>query len=98
MALQQMLTVFMCVHMFTSNCAIIVYKFLQKKLPSLHTDKARLTFVNVPFLQQILDYDFSKFKNVAKWYAKVKSTIPNYQELTEPGIKGFRVYVDKLPK
>ena len=59
---------------------------------------ADLTIVVTVATYETVDYDFSKFKNVARWYAKVKSTIPKYQEITEPGIKGFRAYVDQGPK
>ena len=59
---------------------------------------ADLTIVVTVATCEVVKYDFSKFKNVTRWYAKVKSTIPKYQEITENGIKVFKSFVEQLSK
>ncbi|XP_048513434.1 uncharacterized protein LOC105687479 [Athalia rosae] len=45
---------------------------------------------------EFMDYDFSKYKNVQRWYATVKSEIPKYEENSVAGAKAFRQLADRL--
>lgn len=46
-----------------------------------------------------MDYDLGKYKNVTRWFAKIKSEIPKYEEYNNGGLKMFKALVEeKLSK
>lgn len=42
-----------------------------------------------------MDYDLGYYPNVAKWYAKVRLTIPG-KELNEAGLEAMKIWMDSL--
>lgn len=40
----------------------------------------------------------SKFKNITRWYATIKSEAPKYEETNGAGVKAFKELVDQLKK
>ncbi|OAD57706.1 Glutathione S-transferase 1, isoform D [Eufriesea mexicana] len=47
---------------------------------------------------EVLDYDLSKYKNVTRWFAKMKSEAPKYEEYNNAGVKAFKAMVDSMTK
>ncbi|CAL7937519.1 unnamed protein product [Xylocopa violacea] len=47
---------------------------------------------------EVMDYDFSKYKNINRWYAKIKSEAPKYEELNGAGVKAFKELVNEMTK
>lgn len=45
-----------------------------------------------------MDYNLSKYKNVTKWYAKIKSEAPKYEEYNNAGVKAFKDLVHNMTK
>ncbi|XP_076241610.1 glutathione S-transferase D1-like [Calliopsis andreniformis] len=45
---------------------------------------------------EVMDYDFSTFKNVTRWYTKMKKVIPKYEEINGAGVKAFKAVVDGM--
>jgi len=43
---------------------------------------------------EVAGFDFSKYENVAKWYAKCKANAPGW-DLNEAGANEFKAYFDK---
>lgn len=50
------------------------------------------------FFPQLLDYDLNKYKNVKRWFTKMKSEIPKYEEINGEGLKAFKTLIDSLKK
>lgn len=44
----------------------------------------------------ILGFDLSPYKNVTKWYQKVKSSAPGYEEANGKNVQIFKQMVDHL--
>ncbi|XP_025830753.1 glutathione S-transferase 1-like [Agrilus planipennis] len=59
---------------------------------------ADLSLVSTVSTYEAVDFDLSPYKNVQKWYAKVKSTAPGYEETNGNGVKIFRQMVQNLTK
>lgn len=47
---------------------------------------------------EVMDYDLGKYKNVTRWYAKIKSEAPKYEQCNGAGAKAFKALVDELKK
>nr|QIJ45832.1 glutathione S transferase Delta 1 [Meteorus pulchricornis]QIJ45833.1 glutathione S transferase Delta 2 [Meteorus pulchricornis] len=47
---------------------------------------------------EVMEYDISKYKNVTRWAAKIKSEAKKYEEINGEGAKAFRAFADKLSK
>nr|ANS53388.1 glutathione-S-transferase delta class 1 [Sitophilus oryzae] len=47
---------------------------------------------------EVVEYDLSPYKNIGKWYANLKSTIPGYKEANEDGCIAFKELIDSLQK
>ncbi|XP_057661063.1 glutathione S-transferase D1-like [Diorhabda carinulata] len=47
---------------------------------------------------EIMEFDISPYKNVVRWYAKVKATAPGYEELNTKNLLEFKALVDQLTK
>ncbi|XP_026675010.1 glutathione S-transferase 1-like [Ceratina calcarata] len=47
---------------------------------------------------EAMDYDCSKFKNICRWYARIKSEAPKYEEYNAAGVKAFKVLVNEMMK
>jgi len=59
---------------------------------------ADLTLVATVSTFEVVNFDLSKYPNVAKWLSKVKATAPGYEEINGKGIKEFKEFVDNLMK
>lgn len=59
---------------------------------------ADLTLVASVSTFDAVEYDISKYKNVASWYQKVKATAPGYKELNEANVKMFADMAKRLLK
>nr|7RHP_A Chain A, Glutathione S-transferase AmGSTD1 [Apis mellifera] len=60
---------------------------------------ADLSIVSTVSTLEALDYDLSKYKNVTRWFAKIKPEIPKYEEYNNAGLKMFKELVnEKLSK
>ncbi|XP_031368767.1 glutathione S-transferase 1-1-like isoform X3 [Apis dorsata] len=60
---------------------------------------ADLSIVTTVSTIEVMDYDLSKYKNVTRWFAKIKSEIPKYEEYNNGGLKMFKALVEeKLSK
>jgi len=46
----------------------------------------------------VMSFDMSPYKNVTRWYAKVKATAPGYEEINGKGMILFKEFVDSLMK
>ncbi|KAF2885297.1 hypothetical protein ILUMI_20885 [Ignelater luminosus] len=46
----------------------------------------------------VLKFDLSPYKNVAKWYEKVKATAPEYEEANGKNVLIFKQFADSLKK
>lgn len=75
-----------------STIDVIVSLFLHESY------KCNYWSLNELFLEQVMGYDLSKFRNVTRWYAKTKSTAPKYEECNGAGAKAFKAYADELMK
>ncbi|XP_054008364.1 uncharacterized protein LOC128892183 [Hylaeus anthracinus] len=47
---------------------------------------------------EAMNYDFSPYKNVMRWYAKAKSEAPKYEECNDKGVKAFKTMVESMMK
>ncbi|XP_060525565.1 glutathione S-transferase 1-like [Cylas formicarius] len=47
---------------------------------------------------EVAGVDVSPYKNVARWYGKVKATAPGYKEANETGLNQFKGWADSLLK
>ncbi|XP_046616187.1 uncharacterized protein LOC124303241 [Neodiprion virginianus] len=47
---------------------------------------------------EVMNLDLSKFKNVVRWLATIKSEAPKYEETNGAGAKAFKELVDSLKK
>lgn len=45
-----------------------------------------------------MNYDFSKYTNVQKWYARIQAEAVKYNEIEDDEIKAFKAFVDKFMK
>jgi len=59
---------------------------------------ADLTLVATVSTFEAVNFDLSKYPNVAKWLNKVKTTAPDYEEINGKGIKEFKEFVATLMK
>ncbi|XP_056643878.1 uncharacterized protein LOC130449858 [Diorhabda sublineata] len=59
---------------------------------------ADLSLVSTVSSFDIMDYDFSSYKNVVRWYGKVKATAPGYEEANARNVREFRVIADQVRK
>lgn len=46
----------------------------------------------------VLKFDISPYKNVAKWYEKVKANAPGYEEANGKNVLIFKQFADSLKK
>lgn len=56
---------------------------------------ADLSIVTTVSTIEVVDYDLGKYENVARWFAKVKSEIPKYEEYNDVGLKMFKAFVNE---
>lgn len=47
---------------------------------------------------EMMEFDMSGYKNVVRWFEKVKTEIVKYNDINLTGIKQFKAYADKLQK
>ncbi|XP_033197170.1 uncharacterized protein LOC117230545 [Bombus vosnesenskii] len=59
---------------------------------------ADLSIVATVSTIEAMDYNLSKYKNVTKWYAKIKSEAPKYEEYNNAGVKAFKDLVHNMTK
>ncbi|XP_043259166.1 glutathione S-transferase 1-1-like isoform X2 [Colletes gigas] len=59
---------------------------------------ADLTIVATVSTFEALNYDLSSFKNINRWYAKMKSEVPKYEECNNKGAKIFKAMTEELMK
>ncbi|XP_034178979.2 glutathione S-transferase 1-1-like isoform X1 [Osmia lignaria lignaria] len=59
---------------------------------------ADLSIVSTVSTMEVLGYDLSKFKNVSKWLAKMKSEAPKYEEFNHKGVLAFKALADSMLK
>lgn len=46
---------------------------------------------------EVMDYDIAQYKNVSRWFAKIKS-LPGYEEANNKGAQAFKQLVEMLTK
>ncbi|XP_076165358.1 glutathione S-transferase 1-1-like isoform X2 [Ptiloglossa arizonensis] len=59
---------------------------------------ADLTLAVTMSTYEALSYDFSSYKNINRWYAKIKSEATNYDECNSKGVKIFKEMADEILK
>ncbi|XP_015436974.1 PREDICTED: glutathione S-transferase 1-1-like [Dufourea novaeangliae] len=59
---------------------------------------ADLTLTVTVSVIEVVDHDFSEFKNISRWFAKMKVAAPKYEECNNVGLKAFKAAVDELKK
>lgn len=59
---------------------------------------ADLTLVSTVSTFDVMKFDLTPYKNVTRWYAKVKSTAPGYEEANGKNVLIFKQLVDSLSK
>ncbi|CAH1154996.1 unnamed protein product [Phaedon cochleariae] len=59
---------------------------------------ADLALVVTVSTYELLKYDFSPYKNVSRWFAKVKATAPGYEEANGKPLLAFQELIDTLNK
>lgn len=59
---------------------------------------ADLTLAATVSTYEVMDFDLSPYKNVAKWYARVKQNAPGYEEANGKNVLIFKQLVDSLTK
>lgn len=59
---------------------------------------ADLALVSTVSTFDVMNFDISPYKNVARWYAKVKATAPGYEEANGKNVQIFKQMVDHLTK
>lgn len=59
---------------------------------------ADLTLVSTVSTFDVLNFDLSPYKNVTRWYAKVKATAPGYEEANGKNVIAFKQLVDQMTK
>ncbi|CAG9818192.1 unnamed protein product [Phaedon cochleariae] len=59
---------------------------------------ADLSLVSTVSTFELLKYDFSPYKNVCRWFAKVKATAPGYEEANGKPLLAFQDMIDTLKK
>lgn len=59
---------------------------------------ADLSLVATVSTCEVIGYDLSPYKNVTRWYAKVKETAPGYEEANGKNVLIFKQMVDNLLK
>ncbi|KAG7190908.1 hypothetical protein KM043_006967 [Ampulex compressa] len=47
---------------------------------------------------ELMEYDMSKTKNVARWLSRIKSEAPKYDEINGAGLKAFKALIDNMSK
>jgi len=47
---------------------------------------------------EVVKYDLSPYKNITRWYANLKATLPGFKEVNEEGCQAFRELLDSLTK
>lgn len=59
---------------------------------------ADLTLVATVSTYEAMNFDISKYKNVARWYEKVKATAPGYEEANGKNVLIFKQMAEHLTK
>lgn len=59
---------------------------------------ADLTLATTVSNFELIDLDLAKFKNVNKWFQRVKTEIVQYEEINGAGLKAFKELIDALTK
>ena len=57
-----------------------------------------ISYYTRQFFSQVFDYDISKYGKVVKWFEKVKSEIPKYEEINGQGLIAYKAIRDALKK
>nr|ARN17841.1 glutathione-S-transferase 2 [Cephus cinctus] len=47
---------------------------------------------------EVVNYDYNKFKNISRWFARVKAEIPKYEEINGEGLRAFKALAESLSK
>ncbi|KAL0133761.1 hypothetical protein PUN28_001018 [Cardiocondyla obscurior] len=47
---------------------------------------------------KLMDHDLSKYSNILKWYDRIQSEAPKFNEIESAGMKAFKDFVDNLRK
>ncbi|KAI4460140.1 glutathione s transferase d10 isoform a-related [Holotrichia oblita] len=59
---------------------------------------ADLTLAATVSTYEVMDFDLTPYKNVTKWFAKVKQNAPGYEEVNGKNVLIFKQLVDSLTK
>lgn len=59
---------------------------------------ADLTLATTVSNFELTDLDLNKYKNVSKWFQRVKTEIVKYEEINGAGLKAFKGLIDMLSK
>ncbi|CAK9795852.1 Glutathione S-transferase 1, isoform C [Anthophora plagiata] len=59
---------------------------------------ADLSIVATVSTIEIVGHDIKAHKNIARWYAKIKSEAPKYEEYNGAGVKVFKALIDEMMK
>ncbi|KAL1505845.1 hypothetical protein ABEB36_005308 [Hypothenemus hampei] len=59
---------------------------------------ADLSIVATISTYEAVDYDLSPYKNITRWYANLKATVPGYKEANQKGLDDFKALVANLSK
>ncbi|KAE8572972.1 glutathione S-transferase 1 [Halyomorpha halys] len=59
---------------------------------------ADLALVSTVSTVEVVNYDFSKHKNVTKWLNKCKETIPDYEKSNNEGAQAFKALFESMTK
>lgn len=57
---------------------------------------ADLSLVSTVSTFEVVGFDLSPYKNVSKWFAKVKAAAPGYEEANGKNVQIFKQMVDQL--
>lgn len=57
---------------------------------------ADLALISTVSTLDVVGFDISPYKNVSRWYAKVKATAPGYEEANGKNVQIFKQMVDQL--
>ncbi|CAG9827588.1 unnamed protein product [Diabrotica balteata] len=59
---------------------------------------ADLALASTVSTYELVGFDFSSYKNVARWFEKAKATIPGYEEANAEPLQQFKALMEKLAK
>ncbi|XP_017795363.1 PREDICTED: glutathione S-transferase 1-like [Habropoda laboriosa] len=59
---------------------------------------ADLSIVSTVSTVEVVGHDIKAHKNIARWYAKIKSEAPKYDQINKAGVEAFKAFIDEMMK